>query len=94
MRLYKILALILCLSKKYTKYTEDLFSKTPIKTYGVNDKLIDAKKIIRLNDLWHTATMNHIKDVAQYLNKIELNYIEIGSGFGGLAEKNNLQKLV
>jgi len=64
-----------------------LISNVPIPTWGHRS---DAG-IVRFTDISHSIQAIHVVDVANYLRFVEktqeLSYIEIGSGFGGLAEK-------
>jgi hypothetical protein len=64
-----------------------LISKVPIAVWGHRSEA----GIVKFTDIWHSIQANHIVDVVSYLKIFEkpqtLSYIEIGSGFGGLAEK-------
>jgi len=64
-----------------------LVSDVPLPVWGHSN----GTDIIRFTDIWHSIQANHLADVALYIKKLKrtesLSYIEIGSGFGGLAEK-------
>lgn len=68
-----------------------IYPQTPIGHWGMVSKRNSVEKPIRMSDVSHAMQAAHIKDLVTYQSKRDsqrrLNFLEIGSGFGGLAHK-------
>jgi hypothetical protein len=65
-----------------------LVSTIPLPIWGMRE---DPGPIVRFTDLWHATQAEHVEQVAEHICARDgaqtINFLEIGSGFGGLAEK-------